>query len=475
MKTRRNLLPAWRPVACIAFPLALGLAARLYALRVLFLAIGDSLIYGDIARNLLRHGAYALTGANGDVYPTLIRLPGYPFLLVACFRLFGMENYFAASCVQIALDLAGCLLLADFVRRVAPVTLARRAALLTLWLACLCPFTISYTATPLAETPTLFAIALALWSAAVFRARPRWAPALSFTCAITLAALLRPDGALVAVALAPATLLGLPRSLLRPGHLLRMATACALLTLAPFALWALRNWATFHVFEPLAPHLATDPGEDPYLGWEAWIKSWCLDFNCTYNIYWNVPGDTFDLSKLPPWAFDSPAEQAETAALATDYNRTHELSHALDLRFAHLAQQRLAAHPWRTRLLLPLGRLGNMWFSPRTENLPLELDWWNTRNHPQETRWAWALVALNLAYLALAAAGLWLRPRFVGAMLAYILLRSLMLLTVQAPETRYTLECFPMLLALGGMALAGLAAKLAPRPPCDHAAPSTTA
>jgi hypothetical protein len=42
-------------------------------------------------------------------------------------------------------------------------------------------------------------------------------------------------------------------------------------------------------------------------------------------------------------------------------------------------------------------------------------------------------------------------------MLAYMLLRSALLATVQAPEARYTIECFPMLFALGGIALwAGL-------------------
>ncbi len=38
-------------------------------------------------------------------------------------------------------------------------------------------------------------------------------------------------------------------------------------------------------------------------------------------------------------------------------------------------------------------------------------------------------------------------------MLAYMLLRSALLSTIEAPEARYTLECFPMLFALGGMAI----------------------
>ena len=52
-------------------------------------------------------GRYALTVGTGEMYPTLIRLPGYPLFLAVCFRLFGMENYAAAAWVQIALDLAG--------------------------------------------------------------------------------------------------------------------------------------------------------------------------------------------------------------------------------------------------------------------------------------------------------------------------------------------------------------------------------
>ena len=41
----------------------------------------------------------------------------------------------------------------------------------------------------------------------------------------------------------------------------------------------------------------------------------------------------------------------------------------------------------------------------------------------------------------------------MGALLAYMVLRSALLLTVEAPEARYTLECFPMLIALGGVAM----------------------
>ncbi len=442
----------------VGLPLAAGLALRLWMLRKLFDFNGDSLIYGGLAKNLLLHGRFDLTLPNGEMYPTLIRLPGYPLFLAGCFRLFGLENYFAVACVQIALDLLGCLLLASFVRHIVPLVMKPSAALATLWLAALCPFTASYAVIPMTETPTLFVLALAIWSMARFRDRPRWSHALCFTFAVTCATLLRPDGALAAIAFAPALLIGL-----EPGHgpeqipfrrLIRMALACVLLAMAPFAVWTARNWRVFQVFEPLAPRLATDPGESPNPGWERWVKSWCLDFVSTYEIYWNVPGDKLDVSKLPSRAFDSPAQYTETAALAADYNSNGmEITPEIDARFEKLAEERIAAHPLRSYLWLPAGRVADMWLRPRVENLPIDLDWWVYAHHNSETEFSWAYVALNALYLLLGLAGLWLRPRFWGVLLAYMLLRSALLLTIEAPEARYTLECFPVLFAAGGVAV----------------------
>jgi hypothetical protein len=519
MGQARAALPA-------ALPLAAGLALRLWMLKSLFQVNGDTLIYGDLAKNLLLHGSFALTPPNGEMYSTLIRLPGYPLFLAACFRVFGMENYFAAACVQIGLELLGCLLLADFVRRIAPPKASRGAALSTLWLAALCPFTASYTAAPLTETPTLFVLALAMWAMARFRERPGWANALWFTFAVTWAAFLRPDGALAAVAFAPALVIGLPRGVIAPRKLMRMTVVCVLLALAPFAVWTARNWSVFQVFQPLAPRLANDPDERPDLGLERWVKTWCLDFVSTNDIYWNAPGNKLDMSDLPSRAFDSPAQYAETAAIIADYN-SHgmEITPEIDARFDKLARERIAAHPLRYYVGLPLGRVADMWLRPRVENLNIDPDWWVYANHHTETEFSWAYVALNALYLLLGFGGLCIppqrrrpvvgdpgsQPRFErnpgnsahseevqggfyfhpcdedlsqgtpemkkprdgrasghtrsdsavwGALLAYMLLRSALLLAVSAPEARYTLECFPMLFAAGGIALWKLASRL---------------
>jgi hypothetical protein len=75
----------------VALALAAGLALRLWMLGQFFEVNGDTLVYGGLAKNLLLHGRYALTGWRRDA-PTLIRLPGYPLFLALCFRLFGMET-----------------------------------------------------------------------------------------------------------------------------------------------------------------------------------------------------------------------------------------------------------------------------------------------------------------------------------------------------------------------------------------------
>ena len=438
-----------------ALALACGAALRVWMLKAIPQVQGDTLLYGGLAKNMLLHGKYAITDGSGVLHSTLIRLPGYPLFLAACFKLFGMENYNAAAYVQIAMELAGCLLLAGFAGEIAPAGMKRSAAVATVWLAAICPFTASYAVAPLTETPTLFAIALALWAMVRFRTRPGWGYALLFTFAVCFEAMLRPDGALVGVALVPGLIWGIWRGKIAWVRLARMGAVCFVLAMIPFGVWTARNWRTFHVFEPLAPRYATDPGEDTYPGWQRWVKTWCLDFVSTYDIYWNLPGGPFDLSKLPARAFDSPAQYAETEALKKAYDDNgQDFSPGIDAEFARLAEERVKANPLRYYVWLPLGRMADMWLRPRVENLNIDLDWWVYSHHNSETRFSWEYAGLNAAYLLLAVVGLCLRPKFWFWMLAYLVLRSALLMTIEAPEARYTLECFPMVFALGGIAVA---------------------
>ena len=99
------------------------------------------------------------------------------------------------------------------------------------------------------------------------------------------------------------------------------AALCAVLPLAP---WTARNWHTFHVFQPLAPRYANDPGEMAPLGFARWYRTWAIEFASTDEVYWNLNGDRIDLAALPQRAFDagSPAATQTSAAAPRPCSRT---------------------------------------------------------------------------------------------------------------------------------------------------------
>lgn len=431
----------------VLLALTAGAALRLWFIHAYPEILGDPLVYGAIAKNWMLHGVYGTT-TSGTLRPTLIRLPGYPLFLMACFKLFGMEHYHAVMFAQTVIDLATCLVLSALTRRIWSET----AAWWALWLAALCPFTANYAAVPLTETLELFSIAVALYALARFLETPRWNWTILEAIAWSYAALLRPDGALIAVALCPA-MVWYGRKRFGAARMTKFALVAALLSILPFIPWTIRNWRTFHVFQPLAPRSASDPGEDTFPGFNRWAGTTCVDLTCTWEIYWNADSDTIDIQNLPSRAFDSPAQYQQTQQLLDDYNQITTITPAIDARFADLARARIHAHPFRCYLVLPLARVADMWLRPRTELLWIELRWWQFQKHEGETVFAWGYTALNLLYLILAIFGLKKWPPLSAAMLAFVLMRCALLATVVAPEPRYTLECFPMIITLAGCAL----------------------
>jgi 4-amino-4-deoxy-L-arabinose transferase-like glycosyltransferase len=431
--------------------LAAGAGLRLWMIHAHPQVQGDSLLYGDIAANWLTHGIYGHSVGHPTglttVEPTLVRLPGYPAFLALCFAIFGMANYRAVIYLQAIIDLGTCLLVAGLAAKIC----GRRAGQIALLLAVLCPFTADYVAAPLTETLSVFCVALGFRALAEILDDPRrpWIALLVFSW--SYAALLRPDGALLAIVLWVA-LVVYGRHSLGLGSALRLAVAAALLSLLPFAAWTTRNWRTFHVFEPLAPRYATDPGEFAAPGFIRWVRTWAADFTSTSEIYWNGNSDVIDPGNLPTRAIDNTGEYAETQSTLQQYNAITTLTPEIDARFGQLAQERIREHPFRYYVGLPLLRLADMWFRPRVETLNVPLRWWQYAQHPTETRVAIFYGVLNLAYLLAAFLGALRWPRMAGSMVALIAVRSLLLATIEAPETRYTLECFPLLFILAAVA-----------------------
>lgn len=434
----------------VVIALVAGLLLRLWFIHAYPVVEGDSLVYGELARNWFWHGIYGFTRTDG-IHATLIRLPGYPLFVGICFLFFGIDHYTGILFLQAAIDLGSCLLVAGFAARM----ISRRAGVATLYLSALCPFTANFVASPLTETPTLFCIALGIYALAHYVEQPKfagWFWALAFS--ISYAALLRPDGALLGVVVVPA-MFWYAHARISTARSIQLAIACTLLALVPFAAWTIRNKRTLHVFQPLAPRYANNPGEYVPRGWIRWVKSWVVDYASTAEIYWNVNGSPLDASLLPSGAFDTPQQKIETTALFAKYNQTEVMTPALSAQFGELAQQRIDRHPFRFYVGLPLARLADMWLRPRTGQLWIDLRWWQYRHHPAETIFSWSYAALNLFYLLLAAWGLKKRVPFTAVMVTYIVLRCLLLFTLETPESRYTLECFPMIFLLAGAALAG--------------------
>lgn len=454
-----------------------GLGLRLLAVTYFPGIVDDSRFYANIAENWLQHGIYGVTN-SGVIVPTLSRLPGYPAFLAVIFRLFGDENFRVVLLVQVLFDLATCFLIADMARRL----FSERSAKAAFLLAALCPFLANYAASALTETLEIFFTTLALdlvlcglkvGGSGAQGARKRGDTRLLWLgCGLSVGAtiLLRPDGGILLGAIG-IYLLGLllrslwlgrgeahanvvhghavpfsaPRVILWAGVLVAVGAA------APLIPWTLRNLHTLHRFEPLAPRYANDSDEIVMSGFNRWVKTWTADYVSVQEIYWNVPGSDIDVTRLPRRAFDSEQQRHRTSELFADYNREHDMTPELDERFAALAAERVHAAPLRYYLWLPAERIADMWLRPRTELLPSDPRWWEFND---DGRWlAVSLIfgLINLAYVALAAGGLWRVREFfgIGLFVLFLVLRSAFLGTLENPEPRYTLECYPLVISLG--------------------------
>ncbi len=432
------------------------------ALRLVFVLhfpgiVDDSRLYADIAMNWLQYGVYGITN-SGHVVPTLSRLPGYPAFLAAVFAVFGWSNFRAVLLIQILFDLGSCFLVADLARRL----FNERAAKAAFMLAAACPFLANYSAAALTETLEIFftvlALDLACMGLASFsqptnsKSTAQW-----IGCGLSIGAciLMRPDGGILLAAIAGflvllflKAILGQKPETLRPLPILRAGIILLVSALAPLVPWTLRNLHTLHRFEPLAPRYANDSDEPVMMGFNRWTKTWIVDYVSVEEIYWNVPGSEINVKQLPRRAFDSEQQRQETVSLFANYNRDHDVSPELDARFAALASARIHSAPFRYYLWLPALRIADMWLRPRTELLPSDPRWWEFNDAR-----GWLAISIifglvNFVYVVAALAG-FLRGREAhgfGLLIFFLVIRSLFLGTLENPEPRYTLECYPVVI-----------------------------
>jgi hypothetical protein len=474
----------------------LGTTLAALALRLFFFiyfptVTDDSRIYADIATNWLQHGIYGQTQLT-QLVPTDTRLPGYPAFLAGIFWLFGSGNFRAVLLTQILLDLATGLIVADLARRV----VSDGAARIAFALAALCPFLANYAAATLTETLEVFFTALALDGAAAALNRMHDASVgmgvLDRTCcrlwaatgaAIAACILLRPDGVILLAAVVlylavaapkgasdfeepaaslkrcPDTKLESRRGRDTKWKSLRRVLAAGIIVmvfaLAPLVPWTIRNFRTLHHFQPLAPRYANETDELTLRGFNRWVKTWIVDYVSVEEIYWNVPGNKIDPEKLPSRALDTSVEKDAALAVIADYNQSQDMTPELDARFGELAADRIRIHPMRYYVVLPLLRVADMWLRPRTEILPPDVRWWEFNDDAKQSAIALGFGLLNLAYVVAALLAVVRTPsrrpsgiRWAGLLVSFVLLRSAFLGTLENPEPRYTLECYPAVIVL---------------------------
>jgi hypothetical protein len=448
----------------VAAVLLAGFALRMFFLFLPVSLDDDTAVYAELARNWFHHGVYGFTLDHG-IDPTLIRLPGYPFFFGVIFAIFGDNHLRPAMVVQALVDLAGCWLLFDCVRR----EVGKRAGWAALLLAALCPFTAAYTAAGMTESLSLNCVTLAIWSLTKMVRRARegkstaW-PRLGLVGGLGYALVLRPDGVLLAAAFCA----GLfwytqwPAGTGRPsrgqpglGRALRLAVTAGLLAGLPLIPWTVRNYQTFHVFQPIAPRYANNPGEFAPVGFFRWMRTWSVNFVDAGTVFWNLD-DTIDPADVPARACWGAQQCRETAQLIAEHNALKDVPPAMDARFEALAAERIRERPWDYYGVYPLWRVTDMVLWPRTELFAVNIYWWRVADHPWDSAIALGLGLINLVYVGLAVVGFVRRKvPLAGALLGFVVLRCLLLATVENPEQRYTMVLYPVLILAAACAFAG--------------------
>lgn len=431
------------------------------ALRLLFILkyqapAGDSELYAELAKNLLGYHIYGFN-EGAQLVPSLIRLPGYPLFLAFIYLISGYKQI-AVLVAQLLVDLGT----AWIVGEIASEIISPNAALWAFALAALCPFTANYAALILSETLAIFFAALTLLFA-VLAIRMEYAEGRAYRlwayCGAAVAAgiLLRPDGGILLMAVGGYFAWRLFRTP-EKRYTIAAGLLVAAVALAPLVPWTVRNWRVFHLFQPLAPRYANAPEEYVPDGFNRWIKTWIVDYSSVEDVYWKVSvepgGEAVDTEMIPSRAYENAQQKEQTEDLFERYNETLLLTPELDREFAALARERIHSHPLRYYLALPILRMADMWVRPRTEMLPNDVHWWDF----DDTVGSSFSIFYGLLDLLLLCLGLYGALRFRnatgwGLMAAFVIVRTLFLGTLENPEPRYTLECFPVVLVFAGAAL----------------------
>jgi 4-amino-4-deoxy-L-arabinose transferase-like glycosyltransferase len=270
--------------------------------------------------------------------------------------------------------------------------------------------------------------------------------------------------------------------------------------------WTIRNQRVFHVFQPLAPAHAEMPGEFVPRGYLLWVRTWLDDERYVGPALWSLDMHQIHVTDFPARAFDSKEERERVEALFEKYNHPDgeeaadetdtssdeddqssdedepeeepepeeqpaqpeeenvEMTPEIDAGFAQIGQERIAHSRLRYYVVLPVKRAITLWFDTHSQYYPfngelLPLEDLDYDIHQQY--WLPLFAGLTWIYTLLGLIGGWFlwRSRDDNAR-RWLLLAALMIFlrlgffaTLENPEPRYTVEIFPFLIIVAGMAV----------------------
>ena len=474
--------------------LAVGACLRFFFVLKYPAGSGDSVLYEQIATNWLNYHVYAMN-VDGAITPVDIRVPGYPAFLAVIYWLSGKTGpnaRFWVMTAQVVVDLLTCVVAACLAATLLALATGKvrrwRFFLVGLWLTALCPFTANYVAVPLTETVATFFTTLTIWFLCLLLLRGRdallcvegnsvnlrfkeeWFAAFAGVSA-GFGTLFRPETPLLLITSCVVLACYFLRGGLWSGQWRQITRIIAFMAagcLLPLTPWTIRNAITLHEAQLLAPKNSNLPGELVPFGFMAWEKTWLFRVREVYLVAWKLNDQPITLDDIPARAFDTPEEKERVAALLEPYNDEVTLTPEEDAGFAQLARERSVRHPLRTYLWLPAARAFMLWFSPRIELLPLSGQvfplaeaWENDPVDQAVTAGFELLIALYVLFAGWGALQLWRHPSAriaVAIIVGYMVVRTVFMATLETPEPRYMLVCFPALLAIAAQVFAGKAA-----------------
>lgn len=298
---------------------------------------------------------------------------------------------------------------------------------------------------------------------------------------------------------------------------------------AALAPWTIRNARVFGLFQPLAPQYANMPGEFVPRGYIDWLRTWVNDVKYTESFEFPLDISPLHIEQAPDDAFDSAEERERVAALLDRYNGKTaapgagppqspaaidpkaqappaasteqppddgnpdeeapeeagsedeedtdaadsaeetkpqvEMTPDIDAGFAEIARARIARHPLRHYLTLPMKRAASLWFDTHSQYYPFQgelfpLSALDRDRHQQY--WLPFFALLTLFYTLLLVGAAWLMwtdrssRRWLLLLGLLIIPRLAFLSTLENPEPRYVVGFFAFVTAAGGLAFTDL-------------------